>query len=190
MRDAERDALAFFDSLAALDTDRDELGRALAVPDDRLRQLDGDASIAARIGAMRGSAADVIGGMAPPVAASTKLSLVDVSPSTVAPLNETSATSRAMLRSSGAAIGASVAMNASIVAMSGWIIPEPFAMPVTVTGTPPTSTRRDAPFGTVSVVMIALRGGEPPVGARRAPRGRQCAEDAVDGSGSMMTPVE
>jgi hypothetical protein len=54
-----------------------------------------------------------------PVAASTKLSLVDVSPSTVAPLNETSATSRAIGVSTAAAIGASVATKDSIVAMSG-----------------------------------------------------------------------
>ena len=54
-----------------------------------------------------------------PVAAITKLSLVDVSPSTVAPLNETSAVSRTSVSRSSAPTGASVATNASIVAMSG-----------------------------------------------------------------------
>ena len=54
-----------------------------------------------------------------PVAAITKLSFVDVSPSTVAPLNDTSAISRVIASSAAPAIGASVAMNASIVAMSG-----------------------------------------------------------------------
>ena len=67
-----------------------------------------------------------------------------------------------MCASSGAAIGASVAMNDSIVAMSGWIMPAPLAMPVTVTGTPSTITRRDAPFGTVSVVMIAFAAANQP----------------------------
>ena len=90
-----------------------------------------------------------------PVATRTKLSLVDVSPSTVAQLNDASATDGVSVASSVRAIGASVAMKASIVAMFGWIIPAPLAIPVTVTATPPTSTRRDAPLGTVSVVIIA-----------------------------------
>src|SRR5262245_51595574 len=106
--------------------------------------------------AKRGSLSSEIGGIAALlVAAITKLSLVDVSPSTVAQLNEAAAISRVAFASSRWAIGASVAMNDSIVAMSGWIIPEPFAMPVTVTGTPLIVARSEAPFGTVSVVMIA-----------------------------------
>ncbi len=113
----------------------------------------------------------------------TKLSLVDVSPSTVAPLNETSATSRAISATSGAAIGASVATNASIVAMSGWIMPEPLAMPVTVTGTPSSVMRRDAPFGTVSVVMIARAASSQPsaraADTARGQRGRRCARPAA-----------
>ena len=97
-----------------------------------------------------------IGAMAArPVAAITKLSLVDVSPSTVAQLNDSSATAGVNAVSTARAIGASVATKASIVAMFGWIIPAPLAIPVTVTGTPPTSMRRDAPLGTVSVVIIA-----------------------------------
>ena len=42
MRDGARDAVAFGDVAPALDEDRDELGRAFAVADDRLRELDGD----------------------------------------------------------------------------------------------------------------------------------------------------
>jgi hypothetical protein len=114
------------------------------------------ASIASQIAAKRGSPSSEIGGMAAlPVAAITKLSLVDVSPSTVAQLKDAAAISRVAWASSRGVIGASVAMNDSIVAMSGWIIPEPFAMPVMVTGTPSIAIRREAPFGTVSVVMIA-----------------------------------
>jgi hypothetical protein len=70
-------------------------------------------------------------------------------------LNDAAAISRVAPSSKRAAIGASVAMNDSIVAMSGWIIPDPLAIPVTVTGTPSIATSREAPFGTVSVVMIA-----------------------------------
>ena len=77
-------------------------------------------SIASRIAFTRASAmvrSGVIGTL--PVDAITKLSFVDVSPSTVAQLNDSSATSRAIVVSTSGAIGASVAMNDSIVAMSG-----------------------------------------------------------------------
>ena len=113
-----------------------------------------------------------------------------MSPSTVAQLNETSAISRVSAGEHRAAIGASVAMNDSIVAMSGWIIPAPFAMPVTVTGTPSTATRRDAPFGTVSVVMIADTAANQRSGARAACAAGSAATIFATGSGSMMTPVE
>ena len=81
-------------------------------------------------------------------------------------------------------------MNDSIVAMFGWIIPAPLAMPVTVIGTPSTTMRRDAPLGTVSVVMIAdtaanqLSGRAAPFAAGSA------ATSRATGSGSMITPVE
>ena len=149
------------------------------------------ASIASRTGARRGSDVERIGGSGTrPVAAMTKLSLVDVSPSTVAPLNETSATSRAIVPSTSAAIGASVAMNESIVAMFGWIMPAPLAMPVTVTGTPSTTTRRDAPFGTVSVVMIARAAAYQPSSRAAASAAGSAATMRSTGSGSMITPVE
>ena len=108
----------------------------------------------------------------------------------VAQLNETSAISRASVASSAPAIGASVAMNDSIVAMSGWIMPAPFAMPVIVTGTSPTVTRRDAPFGTVSVVMIADTAANQPSAASAARAAGSAATIFATGSGSMITPVE
>ncbi|MNC91186.1 hypothetical protein D3C83_73940 [compost metagenome] len=49
--------------------------------------------------------------------------------------------------STGAAIAASVATKASIVAMSGAIMPAPLAMPLIVTVAAPIATRREAPFG-------------------------------------------
>src|SRR5574340_1733187 len=42
-----------------------------------------------------------------------------------------------------------------MVAMLGWIMPEPLAMPVTVTVLPPTCAGRLAPLATMSVVMMA-----------------------------------
>ncbi len=56
----------------------------------------------------------------------------------------------------GAAMGASVNTKASIVAISGAIMPAPLAMPLMVTAVPPSSTRAVASFANVSVVMIAL----------------------------------
>ncbi len=83
-----------------------------------------------------------------------------------------------------------MATNDSIVAMSGWIIPEPLAMPVTVTGTPSTATRRDAPLGTVSVVMIADTAANQWSGASAAFACGSAATIFATGSGSMITPVE
>jgi hypothetical protein len=116
--------------------------------------------------------------------------LVEVSPSTVAPLNDRSATSCASPASSHRSIAASVATNASIVAMSGWIMPAPLAMPVTVIGWPSIVTRRDAPLGTVSVVMIEHAASNQPSG-RAAPKAAgSAATSRSTGSGSMITPVE
>ena len=58
-----------------------------------------------------------------------QVSLVEVSPSTVTQLKVLSVTRDSAACSSGASTGASVVMNASSVAMSGWIIPAPLAVP-------------------------------------------------------------
>ena len=63
-------------------------------------------------------------------------------------------------------------------------------MPVTVTGTPSTVTRRDAPFGTVSVVMIADTAANQRSGASAAFAAGSAATIFATGSGSMITPVE
>ena len=148
-------------------------------------------SIASRTGRSRGSAIERSGVSGTcPVDAITKLSLVDVSPSTVAQLNETSAISRAIAVRMSAGIGASVARNESIVAMFGWIIPEPFAIPVTVIGTPSTIVRRDAPLGTVSVVMIDRAASNQPSLRAAACATGSAATIFSNGSGSMITPVE
>jgi hypothetical protein len=90
-----------------------------AVAHDRLRELRGHLQNRARSGgsADRRRRDRAIGAV--PVAASTKLSLVEVSPSIVAQLNETAAISRVAVASRPARCGASVATKASIVAMSG-----------------------------------------------------------------------
>ena len=88
------------------------------------------------------------------VAITTNESLVEVSPSTVTRLNEPSASSSASCCISDGSIRASVAMNPSIVAMLGRIIPAPLLIPVIVTSTPSIFTRWLKALGTVSVVMM------------------------------------
>ena len=89
------------------------------------------------------------------------MSFVLVSPSTVIWLNELSTASRRARRRNDGATAASVVMNPSIVAMFGWIIPEPLHMPPMRTVRPPRSTSAWAVFGTVSVVMIARAAASP-----------------------------
>ena len=75
--------------------------------------------------------------------------------------------------------------------MSGAIMPEPLAKPLIVTGTPSIVARCVAPFGKVSVVMIARRGIVP---ARRRDAAAKAPGSAATilsaGSGSPITPVE
>ena len=78
-----------------------------------------------------------------------------MSESTVMALNERSTALLSSACSAGAAIGASVKTNDSIVAMSGAIMPAPLAMPLIVTSASPSLTRAVATLGNVSVVMIA-----------------------------------
>ena len=52
-----------------------------------------------------------------------------------------------------------------MVAMSGAIMPEPLATPAIFTGTPSTSADATAPFGKVSVVMIARAASPHPAGS-------------------------
>ena len=51
--------------------------------------------------------------------------------------------------------GASVESTQSMVAMFGWIMPEPFTKPPTCTTLPPTSPARANSLGWVSVVITA-----------------------------------
>src|SRR2546423_2365731 len=125
-----------------------------------------------------------------PVAMRTKESLVDVSPSTLMRLNERAAASARSWRSAPRATGACVATNASNVAMSGRIMPEPFAIPVTVTAPPPSCARCDRAFGTVSVVMIASAALAQLSSRRSATHVGRPATMRSTGRSSMITPVE
>ena len=100
-----------------------------------------------------------------PVAKASRVSEVDVSPSMVTALNVSATASLSRLCSTAGAIGASVKTNDSMVAMSGAIMPAPLAMPQMVTGVAPSRTMAAAPFGNVSVVMIALAAASQAPGA-------------------------
>ena len=90
-----------------------------------------------------------------PEARTIAVSLVEVSESTLTQLKVSSTTEVNTSRRVGVSTSASVRMTAIIVAMSGSIMPTPFAMPATVTGPPsPEVISARAVFGTVSVVMM------------------------------------
>ncbi len=77
---------------------------------------------------------------------------MEVSPSTVMQLNDRSAAIFTRLRSFLRETAASVATKPSMVAMSGRIMPAPFAMPVTTASPVEREIFRENAFGTVSVV--------------------------------------
>src|SRR5699024_6536592 len=89
-----------------------------------------------------------------PVATNTQASLVEVSPSTVMRLKETLVSCCIHCSSRGCGISASVAINASMVAIFGSIMPAPFDIPVMVIVRPLTCTCSQASLGWVSVVII------------------------------------
>src|SRR5688572_5704360 len=82
-------------------------------------------------------------------------SLVEVSPSTEMQLKERCAAYAIAFCNRDKLIRASVATKPSIVAISGWIMPAPLAMPVIVMLASPILMRDEAALGSVSVVMIA-----------------------------------
>jgi hypothetical protein len=85
-----------------------------------------------------------------------KVSLVLVSPSMLIALNVWSAMRLAISRSGDSGMFASVTTNESSVAMFGWIIPAPFAVPMARMTLPePSVFAATTCLGFVSVVMIA-----------------------------------
>ena len=90
------------------------------------------ASIAACSGPAAGWSASTASPPARPLAKSSMVSEVEVSMSMSTMLIETSATARSVARSQSRSAGASVVRKQKQVAMSGWIMPEPLAVPPTV----------------------------------------------------------
>src|SRR6185369_5150175 len=125
-----------------------------------------------------------------PVARHTNASFVEVSPSTVIALNDRPAAFLVRRDKTFLETFASVATNASIVAMSGRIIPEPFAIPLTTASPVDSFTFRDAAFATVSVVMIASAADNQFAGLISATAWGTAAAIRSAGSASMITPVE
>ena len=84
----------------------------------------------------------------------------------------------------------SVVMKPSMVAMLGWIIPEPLAMAPMVTVFPPNSMLRASSFFIVSVVRMASRASIDPALESPATRASIPASIGVTSSCTPITPVE
>ncbi len=108
----------------------------------------------------------------------------------VTALKVSSTPARNSALSTAGAIGASVKMNDSIVPMSGAIMPAPLAMPQMVTAVRFIPTIAAAPFGNVSVVMIAFAAVCQSPGLASAARRSMTPANFVASSGSPITPVE
>ena len=92
--------------------------------------------------------------------------------------------------SAAAVIGASVNTKASMVAMSGAIIPAPLAMPLMVTVARPSFTVEVATLAKVSVVMMALAAPIHSPGVACCASAPSTPLNLVASSGSPITPVE
>ena len=132
----------------------------------------------------------IFGPRAAPVANASRVSEVEVSPSIVTALNVSVTASDKIACKAGAAIGASVNTKDSMVAMSGAIMPAPFAMPLMVTVVPPIFACAVATFGNVSVVMMAFAASRKRPGAAFSAKPCITPLKRCAGSGSPITPVE
>ena len=130
--------------------------------------------------------------IASPLASSTIVSLVDMCPSTVRRLKVAPAARTSIARRTAGSIAASVARNASVVAMFGAIMPTPFADPPIVTVRPAMRIRAPACFGRVSVVRIARAKAASALGpaARRARALGMPGRTFSIGRKCPMTPVD
>ena len=84
----------------------------------------------------------------------------------------------------------SVAKKASMVAMSGRIMPAPLAMPVTTARRPAITKVRETSLGRVSVVMMARAARGQASASRPARAAGRAAARRSTGKGSPITPVE
>jgi hypothetical protein len=118
------------------------------------------------------------------------VSEVEVSPSTVIALNEPRLASASSAWSRPAGSVASVNRKASMVAMSGWIMPEPLQMPQIVTSRSPIVVRARLPLAKVSVVMIALAASSQALASSLALSSGSRATTVATSRRSPITPVE
>ena len=93
---------------------------------------------------------------AKPLASNKTVSFVDVSRSTEIILKVSGITDFKALFNNSLEIFKSVVMNPNIVAIFGWIIPDPLQQAPMVTVFPPTSISTARCFGLVSVVIIEV----------------------------------
>src|SRR4051812_11282392 len=87
-------------------------------------------------------------------------------------------------------MAASVKTKASMVAISGAIMPDPLAKPLMVTRVPPMVAVRVHPLGNVSVVMMALAAGSHADSSNDPARPGRLEAMASVGIGGPITPVE
>ena len=125
-----------------------------------------------------------------PVAANIKQSLVDVSPSTLMRLKLLLAKSTVNCLSNGSLILALHATKANMVAISGLIMPAPFAIPVITTSPLDSATHRLLSFGPVSVVKIAFAAASQPSESKVFPALVTARVNAGTFKRSPITPVE
>ncbi len=125
-----------------------------------------------------------------PVAANRTVSEVEVSPSTVMQLNVLATTVLRRRVRSLAGTAASVKKKASIVAMSGAIIPEPLAMPLMVTLAPPYRAEAVTVLGKVSVVSMARAASSHRSSAALSMSCGTTRKMSAGSNGSPITPVE
>src|SRR3990172_6765693 len=125
---------------------------------------------------------------AAPVASRKIVSLVLVSPSTLIRLKDRPTAKRSARWSSGGSTAASVVTSESVVAMRGWIIPAPLAMPPSVTACPPISIWTAPVLGNASVVRIASAACSPCGPSDAASAGIPLRSRSL-GSGTPIPPV-
>ena len=124
-----------------------------------------------------------------PLARMTTMSLVEVSPSTLTILKVRCTSLESAFCSMAGLTAASVVRNTSIVAMLGWIIPEPLAMPPSTHCLPPTVNSTASCLGTVSVVMMPSTAASAWSPRPAASAGMPPAMGVIS-SGWPMTPVD
>src|SRR5947199_8804995 len=126
---------------------------------------------------------------AAPLASSSTVSFVLMSPSTVMALSVASTASPSVARSTRAGAAASVTTKTRSVARSGAIMPAPLPSAATVTRLPPSTSARRAVFGNASVVVMASAACGKPAGASAAAAARTPARSRCRGTWTPIRPV-